>query len=80
MRAANAYKVAKRTKGEGTPYLHHWLQCASSGVILLFTAAGDAFKKAAELHLNLDTKHEAASNYTEAAQVLKREEPRGWWH
>lgn len=40
-------------------------------------ASGDAFKKAAELHLGLDTKHEAANNYTEAAQVMKRDEPRG---
>lgn len=41
------------------------------------TAAGDAFKKAAELHLGMDTKHEAASNFTEAAQVMKRDEPKG---
>lgn len=53
IRAANSFKVAKRTR-----------------------AAGDAFKKAAELHLQLETKHEAASNYTEAAQVMKRDEPR----
>lgn len=33
--------------------------------------------KAAELHLTLETKHEAASNYTEAAQVMKRDDPRG---
>lgn len=45
--------------------------------MLVFAAAGDAFKKAAELHLTLDTKHEAANNYTEAAQVMKRDEPRG---
>ncbi len=33
--------------------------------------------KAADIHLNLDTKHEAASNYTEAAQVMKRDDPKG---
>ena len=40
------------------------------------TVSGDAFKKAAEIHHLLDTKHEAASCYTEAAQVLKRDEPK----
>ena len=40
-------------------------------------ASGDCFKKAAAIHLQVDTRHEAASNYTEAAQVLKRDEPKG---
>lgn len=46
-------------------------------MILFPTAAGESFKRAAEIHLELDTKHESASNLCEAAQVLKREDPRG---
>lgn len=30
--------------------------------------------------MELDTKHESASNLCEAAQVLKREDPRGMYH
>lgn len=41
-----------------------------------FKAAGESFKRAAEIHMELDTKHESASNLCEAAQVLKREDPR----
>ena len=40
-------------------------------------AAGEAFKRAAEIHIELETKHETASNLCEAAQVLKREDPHG---
>ena len=41
------------------------------------SAAGEAFKRAAEVHMELETKHESASNLCEAAQVLKREDPQG---
>ena len=39
-------------------------------------AAGESFMRAAEIHMELETKHESASNLCEAAQVLKREDPR----
>ena len=41
------------------------------------TAAGDAFRKAAEIHIELDVKHEAASTLVEAGQVLKKDDPKG---
>ena len=44
---------------------------------VLSPAAGDAFKRAADIHVELETKHESASNLCEAAQVLKRENPSG---
>ena len=37
------------------------------------TAAGDAFRRAAELHMGMETKHEAATHFVEAGLVLKRE-------
>ena len=45
--------------------------------LFLSPAAGDAFKRAADIHIELETKHESASNLCEAAQVLKREDPSG---
>lgn len=41
------------------------------------TAAGDAFRRAAELHMGMETKHEAATHFVEAGLVLKREDPKG---
>lgn len=38
-------------------------------------AAGAAFCRAADLHLQLETKHEAATNLSDAGQVLKKEDP-----
>lgn len=43
----------------------------------ILTAAGESFKRAAEIHMELETKHETASNLCEAAQVFKREDPHG---
>lgn len=44
---------------------------------LIIIAAGKAFKEAATIHQKLDTKHEAASNFVEAGQVLKKEDSKG---
>ena len=44
---------------------------------LCTTAAGDAFHRAAELHMGMETKHEAATHFVDAGQVLKREDPKG---
>ena len=49
-----------------------------SDLSLLFTAAGDAYKSAAELHRDkLDTRHEAANNFADAAAVYKKVKPEG---
>lgn len=53
---------------------HTLIKMACSCTVL---AAGESFKRAAEIHMELETKHESASNLCEAAQVLKREDPRG---
>ena len=44
---------------------------------IMFPAAGAAFRRAAEIHMELDVKHEAATTLVEAGQVLKKEDPRG---
>lgn len=41
-----------------------------------YTEAGNAFRKAAEIHFNLDTKHEGAAVLADAGQVLKKDSPR----
>ena len=48
-------------------------------LVLIFPgkAAGAAFCRAADLHLQLETKHEAATNLSDAGQVLKKEDPNG---
>eukprot|EP00731_Ephydatia_muelleri_P027295 Em0019g168a len=40
------------------------------------TAAGNAFRKAAEIHFKLDTKHEGAAILADAGQVLKKDSPK----
>ena len=55
----------------------HVHYCCLLFLVVLSPAAGDAFKRAANIHIELETKHESASNLCEAAQVLKRENPSG---
>ncbi|XP_064624074.1 alpha-soluble NSF attachment protein-like [Lineus longissimus] len=52
VRAANAFKMAKKWK-----------------------SAGDAFCRAAELHIKTGTKHEGGSNYVSAATCYKKSDP-----
>ncbi len=86
VRAANAYKVGKRYKGEWK-YLYKilfwwwgsWPLCSSiqSMIVWLHAAAGAAFRRAAQIHIELDVKHEAASTLVEAGQVLKKDDATG---
>lgn len=41
-----------------------------------YKAAGEAFRRAAAIHMELDVKHEAATNLVEAGQVMKKDDPR----
>ncbi len=73
IRAANAYKVGKRYKGKRESYLKFVSQYSAPSP----SAAGEAFRRAAEIHVELDVKHEAASTLVEAGQVLKKDDALG---
>ena len=50
----------------------------SCNILFIHTpAAGNAFRQAADIHMKLDTKHEAATHLVEGGQVLKKEDPNG---
>ncbi len=55
------------------------IQCACTALTTLLpvTAAGEAFRRAAQIHIELDVKHEAASTLVEAGQVLKKDDATG---
>lgn len=66
-KAANLYKLAKKCTQQ-----HPDLHWHSKG-----DQAGGAFVKAAEMHLKLDSKHEAATDYYNAANCYKKENAQG---
>lgn len=71
-RAANQFKVAKAFESE---YMWAWLITVLS-LSLSVSESGDAFTAAAQLHSDkLDSRHEAANSYAEAAQVYKKSNP-----
>ncbi len=51
--------------------------CTALTTLLPGTAAGEAFRRAAQIHIELDVKHEAASTLVEAGQVLKKDDATG---
>lgn len=50
----------------------------------LFAAAGNAFSQAARLHLQMQSKHDAATNFIDAGNAFKKADPQGkrvpYWH
>ena len=42
-----------------------------------FLAAGDSYCRAAALHIKLDSRHEAASDYVEAGNCYRKVNPAG---
>ena len=75
VKAANAYKIAKKHTG---PFFPTPKTCRKSYTLSSVTlAAGNAFRKAAEIHFKLDTKHEGAAILADAGQVLKKDSPKG---
>lgn len=45
-----------------------------------FLAAGNAFSQAALLHLQMQSKHDAATNYIDAGNAFKKSDPQGIFH
>ena len=47
-------------------------------MLLSHTDAGSTFTKAAEVQIKLDSKHEAATQYINASNCFKKNDPRGY--
>uniref|UniRef100_A0A672J050 N-ethylmaleimide-sensitive factor attachment protein, alpha b n=1 Tax=Salarias fasciatus TaxID=181472 RepID=A0A672J050_SALFA len=65
VRAANMFKMAKNWCGK--MFLQHPL--------FVFSAAGNAFSQAAHLHLQMQSKHDAATNFIDAGNAFKKADP-----
>lgn len=46
-------------------------------LFFLFLAAGNAFSQAASLHLQMQSKHDAATNFIDAGNAFKKADPQG---
>lgn len=51
--------------------------CIFLHVTFSFTAAGNAFSQAAHLHLQMQSKHDAATNFIDAGNAFKKADPQG---
>ncbi|XP_070761487.1 N-ethylmaleimide-sensitive factor attachment protein, alpha b isoform X1 [Enoplosus armatus] len=66
VRAANMYKMAKNWSVKTV----NSLTCN-----IFFSAAGNAFSQAARLHLQMQSKHDAATNFIDAGNAFKKADP-----
>ncbi|XP_029372964.1 N-ethylmaleimide-sensitive factor attachment protein, alpha b isoform X1 [Echeneis naucrates] len=64
VRAANMYKMAK-----------NWSIFPTLTCTMFFEAAGNAFSQAARLHLQMQSKHDAATNFIDAGNAFKKADP-----
>uniref|UniRef100_A0A8C9RE47 N-ethylmaleimide-sensitive factor attachment protein, alpha b n=1 Tax=Scleropages formosus TaxID=113540 RepID=A0A8C9RE47_SCLFO len=87
-RAANMFKMAKNWSGKNIFSLQlntsHGPRALRSGVArpccrslcsLCVSAAGNAFSQAARLHLQMQSKHDAATNFIDAGNAFKKADP-----
>ena len=51
--------------------------CNSVKMTICFSAAGNAFSQAARLHLQMQSKHDAATNFIDAGNAFKKADPQG---
>lgn len=87
VRAANMFKMAKNWCGK-----KNWITVWVNGCIyssnlfpnellltwnFIFSAAGNAFSQAARLHLQMQSKHDAATNFIDAGNAFKKADPQG---
>lgn len=49
----------------------------TENVFFFFSAAGNAFSQAALLHLQMQSKHDAATNFIDAGNAFKKADPQG---
>ena len=58
--------------------VHVWVNFAlQMCILLMFPAAGNAFSQAAQLHLQMQSKHDAATNFIDAGNAFKKADPHG---
>ena len=62
-------------------HVYGWVNFALQMCLLLmfFPAAGNAFSQAAQLHLQMQSKHDAATNFIDAGNAFKKADPHGQW-
>lgn len=89
VRAANMYKMAKNWCGKSNYYWSNKKSVWPSSSLYLqlplnlppdmkhFSAAGNAFSQAARLHLQMQSKHDAATNFIDAGNAFKKADPQG---
>lgn len=66
--------------GEGVKVFYQykfWRLGVSAFVVLLASGAGNAFSQAARLHLQMQSKHDAATNFVDAGNAFKKADPQG---
>lgn len=51
--------------------------CNCLKMTICFPAAGNAFSQAARLHLQMQSKHDAATNFIDAGNAFKKADPQG---
>lgn len=51
--------------------------CNCLNMRIRFPAAGNAFSEAARLHLQMQSKHDAATNFIDAGNAFKKADPQG---
>lgn len=87
VRAANMYKMAKNWCGKMIVAFQH-NKCIECLFLFFFSdfkmqqfifliAAGNAFSQAAHLHLQMQSKHDAATNFIDAGNAFKKADPQG---
>ncbi|XP_014841132.1 PREDICTED: alpha-soluble NSF attachment protein isoform X1 [Poecilia mexicana] len=79
VRAANMYKMAKNWCGKKADLASTLFSSVFIITVLtpnlLLSAAGNAFSKAAHLHLQMQSKHDAATNLIDAGNAFKKADP-----
>ncbi|XP_027855317.1 N-ethylmaleimide-sensitive factor attachment protein, alpha b isoform X1 [Xiphophorus couchianus] len=81
VRAANMYKMAKNWCGKKADLFSFSSSFTAVFMITVITpnhllsAAGNAFSKAAHLHLQMQSKHDAATNLIDAGNAFKKADP-----
>lgn len=79
-RAANMFKMAKNWSGEQIfpPTFIYLFICAKSKTFTFSSpAAGNAFCKAARLHMQMQNKHDCATSFIDAGNAYKKSDPNG---
>lgn len=90
VRAANMYKMAKNWCGKRNYDWSNKKRNVSTVFFIVFlasseptswydtfSAAGNAFSQAARLHLQMQSKHDAATNFIDAGNAFKKADPQG---